>query len=125
MNFAQRVFTIAGLLGLLAIPPLYFLADFLGRQVLPEITHLEFYYGFLGATTAWQIVYLLIGQAPGRFRPMMPLAALAKGSFVAAVLMLFAIGRAPLVAAMAVGPDLVFVLLFVRAYVLTAGASPR
>jgi len=119
MQFAQRVFTVAGVLRLLVLPPLYFLVGFLGEQVPPEITHPEFYYGFLGATIAWQIVYLLIGQSPGRFRPMMPLAALAKGSFVVAVLSLFALGRAPVVAAVAVGPDLLFVLLFARAYVFT------
>ena len=124
MKFAHRVFTIAGALGLLALPPLYFLADFLGQRVPPAITHPEFYYGFLGATIAWQIVYLLIGQAPGRFRPLMPLAGLAKGSFVVAVITLFAVGRAPVVAVAAVGPDLIFVLLFARAYVLTKDA-PR
>lgn len=123
MRFAQLVFTVAGALGLLVLPPFYFLYGFLGRYVPPEITHPEFYYGFLGATIAWQVVYLLIGQTPGRRRTLMPLASLAKGSFVVAVLVLFALGRAPAIAVVAIGPDLVFVILFLRAYVVTKGAA--
>jgi hypothetical protein len=116
MQFAQRVFTVAGVLGLLVLPPFYFLAGFLGGQLPPEITHPEFYYGFLGATIAWQIVYLLIGQAPSRFRHVMPLAAMAKGTFVAAVGTLFALARVPVFAVLAVVPDLLFVVLFVWSY---------
>jgi len=47
MTFARRVFTIAGIYGLLVVTPLYLLEDRIGRDQPPPITHPEFFYGFL------------------------------------------------------------------------------
>ena len=89
-------FLIAGVFGLVMLPPMYFLEDYLGRQVPPPITHLEIYYGFVGVTLAWQIGYLVIATDPARYRPFMLLGALGKGSFAISTAILVALGRAPL-----------------------------
>ena len=52
---------------------------FLRPASTPEINHPELYYGFVGVTLAWQIVYVLIGLDPLRYRPFMLLARSAKG----------------------------------------------
>src|SRR5206468_3338498 len=67
--FAKRVFTIAGIYGLIVLLPLYFLERRLGEIQPPAITHPDFYYGFIGAAVAWQIVFLIIGRDPERHRP--------------------------------------------------------
>jgi len=123
MIFAQRVFLVAGIFGLLLLPPMYFLEEHVGQAFPPVITHAEFFYGFVGATLPWQLVYLWIALNPRRYRPIMPLAILAKGSFVIAVLVLVLLGRTPVFAAMTVSGDLLFVTLFDRAYWLTADAD--
>ena len=127
MKFTQRVFLIAGVFGLAILPAMYFLEGFYGRQVPPPITHPEFFYGFVGVTLAFQIVYLFIGWDPPRYRPLMLVGALGKGSFVVAVAVLIAVGRVPVGPALLVAPDLIFAVLFVYAYVVTgkAGTSSK
>jgi len=122
MKFAQRVFLIAGLLGLPVLAAMYFLEDLYGRLVPPPLTHPEFYYGFVGVTLAFQMVYVLIGLDPVRYRPMMPIAAFAKATFVAAIAVLVFRGRVPAGPAMIVVPDLIFAVLFMYAYVALANA---
>lgn len=123
MRHAGTVFLAAAAFGLAILPPLYFLEDFLVRQVPPPITHPEFYYGMLGPTLAWQIVYLMIGLDPARYRPLMPVAALAKGLFVASMVILVLLNRVPLLPALLVAPDLVFTLLFLSCW--RHGAAAR
>jgi hypothetical protein len=123
MKFSQRLFLIAGIFGVAILPPMYFLENFYGRQVPPAITHPEFYYGFVGVTLAFQLLYLFVAADPQRYRPMMLVGALGKGSFVVAVALLLALGRAPIGPALAVAPDLVFATLFVYAYMVTAAAN--
>lgn len=119
MNFARRVFLFATAFGMLVVPPLFFLEGFLGRHFPPAITHPEFYYGFVGAVLSWQIVYLLIAFDPLRYRPLMLLGALCKGSFVVAVFTLVALGRTPAGPALVVLGDLILTPLFVWAFWLT------
>jgi hypothetical protein len=52
MKFAKIVFTIAGILGLLELVPLYFMYNLIRRQDPPAITHPGFYYGFVGTAIA-------------------------------------------------------------------------
>jgi hypothetical protein len=127
MRFSQRLFLIAGIFGVAILPPMYFFEDFFGRQVPPPITHPEFYYGFIGVTFAFQIVYLFIAWDPLRYRPMMLVGAFGKGSFVVALAVLVAQGRVPFGPALMVAPDLIFAVLFVHAYLVTRGLkrSPR
>jgi hypothetical protein len=93
MTFSKWVFRIAGVWGLLVVPPLYFLFDMIGERNPPPITHPEFYYGFLGVTLAWQLAFLVISSDPARFRPLMLPAVVEKFGFVAALAVLCAQGR--------------------------------
>lgn len=72
---------------------MYFVEDRLGRDLPPPITHPEFYYGFIGVGVAFQLVFLLIGSDPVRYRPIITAAIVEKFSYGAAVLMLAAKNR--------------------------------
>jgi hypothetical protein len=122
MRFARAVFRIAGVYGLIVLLPLYFLEERLGRDSPPAITHSEYYYGFIGCAIAFQIAFLIIGQDPVRYRPVMIAAILEKFAYGIAALVLAAQGRiagAPLAGAVI---DLVLGVLFVIAYLRTASA---
>ena len=123
MKFARRVFLIAGIYGLLVLLPLYFLEEKTGRDDPPPITHPEYYYGFVGVAAAWQILLLIISRDPVRFRPMMIPPILAKGSFVAAVTILFLQGRVSATMFGASMVDLLLAILFVIAYLKTSDAT--
>ena len=71
MVFARRTFLIAGVYGLLALVPMYFLEGRIGRDIPPPITHPEYFYGFIGVAVAWQVAFLVIARDPVRFRPLM------------------------------------------------------
>jgi hypothetical protein len=92
-TFARRVFTIAGIYGLIVLLPLYFLEGQLGARQPPAITHPEFYYGFTGVAVAWQFVFLVIGRDPVRYRALMLPAILEKAGFGVPALILLALGR--------------------------------
>ena len=68
MKFAKIVFWIAGIWGLLVVPPLFFIFDRIGKDNPPPITHPGFYYGFATVTLAWQIAFILIARDPVRLR---------------------------------------------------------
>jgi hypothetical protein len=119
MKFARRVFLIAGIYGLIVVLPLYFLEAKTGHDYPPPITHPEYYYGFIGVTAAWQILYLLVSTNPVRYRPVMIPPILAKGSFVIAVTLLFLQGRVPLTMLGASMIDLLLLILFLVAYLRT------
>jgi hypothetical protein len=119
MKFAKVVFWCAGAFGVLALAPLYFVFDLVGRLDPPPITHPQFYYGFVGVALVWQFVYFAIATDPVRFRPMMILSVLAKVSYVGALLVLYLQDRiSPVQAATAV-PDAPLAVLFVAAFVKT------
>jgi hypothetical protein len=93
MQFARIVFTVAGIYGLLVIAPQFFLEARIGVDDPPAITHPEYFYGFVGVALAWQLVFLVIGRDPLRYRPLMLVALVEKWSFAAAAWILFAQGR--------------------------------
>ncbi len=109
---ARRVFRVAGIYGLVVLLPLFFLEDMVARSAPPAISHPEYYYGFLGAAATMQLVYLTIAGDPIRFRPLMPIAVVAKLNFVAAVAILFAQGRIESVALGLPAIDLVIGIAF-------------
>ena len=90
---ARLIFRIAAIYGLIVLLPLFFAEDMIARSAPPPITHPEYYYGFLGAATVMQLVYLTIAQDPVRFRPLIPIAVLAKLNFAIAVALLYVAGR--------------------------------
>lgn len=121
MKFAKVVFGVAGIWGLLVITPLYFLFDLIGRNDPPAITHPGFYYGFAGLGLAWQIAFLFISRDPVRLRPMMIPSMVEKFSFGIAVVVLVTQGRMHASDLLFAATDLMLGVLFVAAYVRTAG----
>jgi hypothetical protein len=89
LTFARWVFRGAGIYGLLALLPHYFIEGQVGRDYPPPITHPEYFYGFVGVAVAWQLAFLCIGQDPARYRLIMLPAFLEKLSFSSAVLVLY------------------------------------
>lgn len=131
MRFARRVFGAAGVYGLLALLPQYFLEERIGRDYPPPITHPEHFYGFIGVAVAWQVLFFLIARDPARFRPAMPVAVLEKLAFAVPAMLLFASGRVP-GAVLGFGlVDLLLAALFLAAWRSTrstrstAGADAR
>ena len=76
------------------------------------VNHPEYFYGFIGAASVMQLVYLTIARDPVRFRPLMPLAVLAKLNFFVAVAILFALGRTNIWSLALVSVDLLLGLAF-------------
>ena len=123
MKFAKVVFLIAGIFGLIVVFPQYFLESKTGHDFPPPITHPEFYYGFIGVTVAWQVLFLVLSRDPERYRPMMIPAVLEKAAWVIAVVVLYLQQRVgPLMLGFA-GTDLLLGVLFVCAYLKTPARS--
>jgi surface polysaccharide O-acyltransferase-like enzyme len=119
MRFAKWLFLIAGVYGLIALLPQYFLEQKNGLDFPPPVTHPEYYYGFIGVAVAWQILFLILARNPIRYRAMMIPAILEKASFGIAVIVLFLQNR---VSSFTLGfgiVDLLLGALFMMAYVRT------
>ncbi|HEY9745768.1 MAG TPA: hypothetical protein V6C99_06080 [Oculatellaceae cyanobacterium] len=119
MKFARTVFLAAGLWGFLVLTPLYFMEQTIGQQSPPAVTHPEYYYGFLGVSLAWQVLFLLLASDPARYRPVMIPAILEKISFVLAGFVLYGTGRVAATMAVFAGLDLLWAVLFVVAFLKT------
>jgi hypothetical protein len=126
MAFARWLFWIAGVYGLVVLIPQYFLEQKVGIDYPPAITHPEYFYGFIGVGIAWQVAFLIIGQDPLRFRPMMIPSVLEKFSFAAAAAALYAQGRLPSILLGAGLCDFTWgILFFVAWWRLRRGAVSR
>ena len=123
MKFARYSFLIAGIYGLLSLSPMYFLEAKNGRDFPPVITHPEFYYGFIGVALSWQVLFLVLSINPKRYRPMMIPAMLEKLSFAVPVIALFLQNRVAFLMVVAAVPDLIFLGLFVTAFIKTRSES--
>ena len=93
MAFAQRVFLVAGIYGVVVLVPQYFLEGKIGLDTPPPITHPEYFYGFIGVSLAWQFVFLTISRDPARYRPLMLAGVVEKATFGIAAVVLYAVGR--------------------------------
>ena len=116
VRFARWVFLLVGIVGLAEIVPLYFLEDTISRTQPPAITHPGFYYGFVGVTLAWQLAFLIIARDPARYVPLMPAIFLEKLLYPAAAFALYLKGRAPASNLGTAVLDLVWLALFVTAW---------
>jgi len=117
MFFARRVFLVAGIYGLAALLPQYFMEERLGRDFPPPINHPEHFYGFLGVAAAWQVAFLIIARDPARYRLIMIPGMLEKVSFGVAAIALFVGERIP-ATLLAFGiVDLLWAALFTMAFV--------
>jgi hypothetical protein len=119
MKFAKIVFTIAGIYGLAALVPQFFMEDKTGRDFPPAITHPEFYYGFIGVAVAWQVLFLLLARDPRRYRLMMIPSVLEKISFGIAVPLLYFQQRVASTILVFSLIDLLWAALFAVAYLKT------
>ena len=118
-TFAKRVYTIAGIYGLIVMLPQYFLEDRIGRDYPPPITHPEYFCGFVGITIVWQIAFLVIARDPARYRPLMPVTVLEKLAFSIPAILLYRDGRVASAVLFFAGLDLVLGVLFALAYLRT------
>jgi hypothetical protein len=121
---ARVIFIVAGIWGIVVLPPLYFLRDITGRPYSPPLDYPHFFYGFVSVALAWQVVFLVIGSRPARFRPVMVPAMLEKFGHVAGVVVLYGQSRIATADALAAVPDLLLGLLFVVAFAKTRALRP-
>jgi hypothetical protein len=91
MKFAKYTFRIAGIYGLIVLLPQYFIEAAEGLE--SPITHPEFYYGFIGVAVAFQLVFLIIGGDPIKYRLFILPSIVEKFSFALAVAFLYLSGR--------------------------------
>jgi hypothetical protein len=124
MAFARRTFLITGIYDLVVLLPMYFLEARIGRDTPPPITHPEYFYGFIGVTIAWQLVFLVISRDPIRYRPLMPVAVVEKAAFGPAMVVLYMIGRVNLEMLGAGILDMIIGVFFIAAFVRTPKAPP-
>src|SRR3954471_15547870 len=117
MRFARWVFLLAGVCGIVIMTPMYFLEERLGQDSPPAITHPEIYYGFVGVTLSWQLMFLVIAFDPLRYQLAILPAIVEKASFVLAILILCIFGR---VSGLLIGfavLDAIWMALFTVAFV--------
>jgi hypothetical protein len=118
-RFPRIAFAFAGIYGLVAMIPQYWLEQKISRDSPPAITHPEYFYGFIGVVIAWQLVFLLIARDPLRLRPIMPVAIVEKLAFAIPVIVLYSQQRASR-SVLGFGLfDLVLGALFLASYVMT------
>jgi hypothetical protein len=125
MKFAQWVFLLAGIYGVVVVTPQFFLEQQVNRDYPPAITHPEYYYGFAGVALAWQVVFLIISRDPARYRPIMLAGLIEKASFGVATATLFMQERLPWAMLVFGLIDLVLGALFLVAWWKTGVREPE
>jgi len=123
MRFARLVFWIAGVYGIVMVAPLYVLEARVGHDYAPPVTHPEFYYGFAGVTLAWQLVFLIIGSNPNRYRPIMLAAVVEKLAYSIAIFGLAIQNRIAAPIAITGIPDFLLAILFAMAWLRSRNPS--
>jgi hypothetical protein len=123
MKLARWIFGIAGVYGILVIAPLYFMEARIARDDPPAITHPEYFYGFIGITLAWQVVFLFIAREPLRYRPLMLVSVLEKLAWAIPAIVLFQQQRVSGMTLGFGGIDLLLGALFIVAFFATPRAS--
>jgi hypothetical protein len=123
MKLARWIFAVAGVYGILVIAPLYFAAGQIAQNDPPAITHPEFFYGFIGITLAWQVVFLVIARNPLRYRPLMLVSVLEKLAYGVPAIVLFTQQRVKTTALTFGCLDLLLGALFVLAFFSTPRAE--
>jgi len=116
VRFAQRLFLVCSVYGVVVVAPLLFLEQTIAAESPPAITHPEFFYGFVWVALAWQIVYLMMSRDPLRYRPLLVPAVVGKAGFAISALVLFAQGRLEAAGVGLAGIDLLMAGLFVWAF---------
>ena len=118
MHFARWTFRVAGIYGLILLTPFYFLEHAIAVATVP-ISHPEYFYGFVGAALAAQLLLLLISIDPRHYRPAMPVAIVSKLSFGIPAWILWLQGRVTGSVTFLATVDLLWAVLFTIAFVVT------
>jgi hypothetical protein len=124
MTWTRRLFWFAGIYGLAVLAPQYLMERRVGIDFPPEITHPEYFYGFVGVALAWQVAFLIIGTDPVRYRPMIIPSMIEKFSFAGAAAVLLTQGRVPKLTAAFAGVDFILGVLFAIAYARLSSRVP-
>lgn len=124
MKFGRNVFLFAGSYGVVVTAPMYFSESQFNIDYPPAISHPEYFYGFIGVTLAWQILFVMISRNVRQYRMMMIPAIFEKFSYAAAGIALFAYGRVSSMIAAFGGIDLLFGVLFIIAFIKTKEQTP-
>jgi len=119
VKFAKIVFWCAGIGGLVALTPMYFLLNLLGTRIPPPFTHPVFYYGFIAVVQVWHAAFCCIATDPVRFRPMMPFAVMEKLVFVFVVVLMWLGGQAISALLLVASADFLLGVLFLAAFLKT------
>jgi hypothetical protein len=119
MNFTRFVFAGAGIWGIIALTPLFFLIDITGRPYPAPADYPHFFYGFLTVALAWQLAFLIIAIDPVRYRLLMIPSILEKAGYVVAVILLRGQLRIDEVAVSTAIPDAILGVLFIVAFLRT------
>lgn len=117
-RIASRIFLLAGLYGVLALLPQYFMETRIGIDYPPPITHPENFYGFIGVALAWQFAFIIISRDVLRYRLLMLPAIFEKLAFGVAAWILFFQERVTTMVMAAGAVDLLLAILFFVAYFL-------
>jgi hypothetical protein len=120
MAFARRVFTIAGIYGLIVTLPLLAGPERFARNNPPPLTHPVFYYGFAGTVLAWQLAFLVIGRDPVRYRLLILPSIVEKVVFGVAAVALYLAAETSLQFLVGAVVDLVLGALFILCWFRTA-----
>ena len=123
MKFAKIVFWCAGVAGVVALTPMYFLLNFLGVRIPPPFAHPAFYYGFIAVVQVWHAAFCVIATDPVRFRPMMLFAVMEKFVFVFVAIVLWLEGQAISALLLVAAADFLLGVLFLAAFLKTASAK--
>ena len=115
MGFARLVFRIAGIYGILAVAPMFFLEP----RLAPGAIHPVFFYAWVSLNLMWQVLFLVVSTNPIRYRPMILVSVFEKASAVIVVPWLYLGGRVGGMWLGAAVADLVFAALFIASYRVT------
>lgn len=115
-RFARRVFTGAGIYGIVCLVPMYAAERTLGTMFPPPITHPEFFYGFTGVALAWQLAFLVIGRDPVRYRALVLPSIVEKIGYGGVTVVLVLLGRTATGLLPTAIIDLVLAALFAESY---------
>lgn len=96
MKFAKYTYLIAGIYGIIALFPMYFMREYIGENSPPVITHPEFFYGFIGVALVWQLVFIIMSRDILKYRALIPLSILEKLAWGIPVIILFGQNEASL-----------------------------
>lgn len=122
-KWISRLFLFAGLYGIAALLPNYFLEDRLATMFPPSMTHPENFYTFIGVALAFQWVFLIISTDVQRYRSLMLPAAAEKLVFFVTIMVFFMQERVAVLATVPAMIDLLLGILFLFAFMKTPPAS--